>query len=91
MWKALAANHLILTLGLTFGGVMLILAGLRSMLILLDDPVENNMETEAFKDPYDSYFVTGIVILILFGLFPQWLVPFVEELARAYPNIAFGF
>ena len=90
--EPLAGTNLIGTLGVMIGSLGLLVAGLRTLAVLVMIPKNEPEEFESGKTLSESpgwkiLFVLGIVMLILLGLFPQWIAPLTARMPLAFPKI----
>jgi len=86
----LADSNLAGALGVVLGGAGLLVAGLRTLAVLVMSPVEgageessgqNHAETPGWR----GLLMGGVILLFLFGLFPHWLAPLIARLPLAFP------
>jgi NADH-quinone oxidoreductase subunit N len=88
----LAESNLPGALGVILGGVGLLTAGIRTLAVLVMFP--SNGQGETSEQTYQEtrgwrvLLVSGVVMLFLFGLFPQWLSPLVARLPLAFPALS---
>lgn len=95
LWAELAARNPLLAVGAFFASAGLLVAAVRSLWVLADEPDEAPAEAPpaAFNlglDPSQGYFLVGTLVLVLLGLFPQWFSPFIGELVRAVGTLLPG-
>jgi formate hydrogenlyase subunit 3/multisubunit Na+/H+ antiporter MnhD subunit len=81
----LAASNVFGAFGMMLGSFGLLVAALRTLAVFVMVP-----ETEPRNLPPETpglriWLVGGILLLLLFGLLPQWLAPLVTRLPLAFP------
>jgi formate hydrogenlyase subunit 3/multisubunit Na+/H+ antiporter MnhD subunit len=85
LFSNLAAQNLWLAAGTTVGTWGLLVAGTRTIQALLQ-PAEDDSRPREANRLQDGFFVVGIVVLVLFGIFPGLVSPAIEALAQAFVN-----
>jgi formate hydrogenlyase subunit 3/multisubunit Na+/H+ antiporter MnhD subunit len=89
LWRELGTQNLLLGISSTLGSLGLAIAGFRSLEVVLAQDGEELPESGGSISPILRVFlIVAGLLLVLNGLFPQWISPFIEELAQVFPNLA---
>lgn len=86
----LAQTNLLGAMGVMLGGVGLLVAALRVLGVLVMAPVgEEPGEMVHLPELLGRriWLSAGLIFLILLGLFPQWITPFIVRLPAAFPGL----
>jgi formate hydrogenlyase subunit 3/multisubunit Na+/H+ antiporter MnhD subunit len=83
LWSALAQQSLPITLLSVLGSAGLMIAGLRTLAVLVTGPDEADWcVTESW--PQIGFLSLSGLALILVGILPQWFLPFLMDVARIF-------
>ena len=87
LWELLAERDLPLTVGLFLGTLGLLVAALRTLILLVTGPDER---PQRIKENIWVRLTLGIgmLSLLLAGLIPQWFSPFLVSMQRVFENLA---
>lgn len=86
--EQLAETNVVGALGVILGSLGLLVATLRTLAVLVMSPETETIVVAPETPGLRIWLVGGAIVLLLLGLFPQWLAPFLERLPLAFP--AFG-
>ena len=81
--NSLAQTSFYTSLGVLLGMVGLMTGSLRTLAVLVMGVESDWHSVETWGQRF--YLILGMIALIVVGLFPQWFLPFVADLAQVFP------
>ncbi len=86
LWAALARQSTSAAIGLLLGTVGLVLASMRSLAILVSAPPDFPWQVNE-TIPQRFFLVTGCLILVAGGIFPQWIVWIIPNIPLLFEHL----
>ena len=86
MWNELAQVSSTITIWALIGCMGLLLGGIRTLAVLVTGSEEQNWQFSETRGEI-IFLTAGIILLLIWGLFPQWILPSIANLPFKFAQL----